>query len=64
MTKNIGSKDRMIRLVVGVLLIVIGIFTNSWLDLIGVLLVVTALIRFCPLYIPLKINTNKEQPKQ
>lgn len=63
MTKNIGSKDRMIRLVLGVLLIVIGLFTNSWLDLIGVLLVITALLKFCPLYIPFKINTLKEKTK-
>ncbi len=61
MKKNIGSQDRMIRLVVGVVLVVIGIFTSSWLDLVGVLLIITALVRFCPLYVPFKFSTLKEQ---
>ncbi len=60
MNKNIGSSDKNIRLILGIILIVIGFFSTLWLSLVGLILVGTALINFCPLYIPLKINTNKK----
>ena len=57
MKKNIGSLDRTIRLVLGVVIIVLGLVYGCWLGLIGVLLVVTALVRTCPVYLPFKIST-------
>jgi hypothetical protein len=63
MNKNIGSMDKNIRLVVGIVLIIISFFSSLWLGLIGVILVGTALMNFCPLYVPLKINTKKSGEK-
>ncbi|MBI1931755.1 MAG: DUF2892 domain-containing protein [Ignavibacteriales bacterium] len=61
MNKNVGGMDKNIRLVAGIILLVVGLFTSLWwLDLIGVILVGTALMNFCPFYIPLKIDTNKK----
>ncbi len=51
LARNMGSADKIARLVIGVLLVVlamtgtIGIW--GWL---GLILVVTALINFCPIY--------------
>jgi hypothetical protein len=56
---NIGKTDKNIRLVVGLVIIVVGIVVGSWWGLIGLIPVVTALVGFCPLYVPFKINTNK-----
>jgi hypothetical protein len=56
---NIGKTDKIIRLVVGLVIIGVGIVTESWWGVIGLILIVAALIGFCPLYVPLKINTNK-----
>lgn len=56
---NIGKTDKTIRSVAGVAIIIVGMIYNSWFGLIGAVLVITALIRFCPAYIPFKIDTSK-----
>lgn len=67
MKPNIGNTDRIIRAVVGVALILIGLLvpmSSAALQIIvlilGVILVATAAIRFCPLYLPFKFNTLKK----
>jgi hypothetical protein len=57
MQSNIGTTDRVIRLIVGIVIILAGIYFNTWWGAIGLLPIVTGLIRYCPLYVPLKINT-------
>lgn len=57
MTKNIGKVDKVARIVIGVIFIVLGIMTGSWLGLIGIIPITTAVINWCPLYDLLKINT-------
>ena len=34
-----------------------GFFLNSWWGLVGILPILTAIVRFCPAYLPLGINT-------
>ncbi len=66
MTKNMGSADRIIRVVLA--LVFVGLIATStvsgWLAIVlGILaavFVVTALIGFCPLYMPLRLSTRKE----
>lgn len=59
-TKNIGPVDRGLRIVVGLTLLA-GFFLSdgpySWLYLIGVVPLATGLIRSCPLYSLLGLNT-------
>jgi len=59
MEPNIGKIDRLVRGIVGVLIILAGIYFKSWWGAIGLIPLITALLRYCPLYIPLKINTYK-----
>lgn len=62
MSANIGSRDRTIRLVLGIVLIVLGIWLRGfWLlaVLVGAVLVVTGLVRVCPAYTLLGFRTNK-----
>lgn len=63
---NVGSKDRMVRIVLGLILFVLPItglvgFTAGWLGTImmiaGAVFVVTGVFRFCPLYRILGMNT-------
>lgn len=64
---NVGSADRLIRLIAGIVLIVIpflmGMSVNSIpglaMIIVGVILVVTAVIKFCPLYKIIGASTNK-----
>ncbi|MCB0731656.1 MAG: DUF2892 domain-containing protein [Ignavibacteriae bacterium] len=61
MEKNMGSQDKNIRLIIGAILLVIGFFSSFWLSIIGVVLIATSLMGFCPAYVPFKINTNKDK---
>lgn len=59
--KNVGTLDRVLRIVVGLALIA-GFFLNTeaswrWLYLIGVVPLVTGLLSTCPLYRLLGIST-------
>lgn len=60
MNKNIGSIDRWIRIIVGVVLIVLALTDTigawGWL---GVIPLATALINFCPLYRLIGLSTRK-----
>ena len=56
--KNIGSTDKIARLVIGTLLIVLALTVAiGWWGLIGVVPIVTALINWCPAYTLLGIKT-------
>lgn len=61
MTKNVGTLDRVLRIVVGAALL-IGFFLNrdgaySWLYLIGIVPLATGLLSTCPLYSLFGIRT-------
>ena len=57
MKPNIGSTDRVIRFVLGAAAIILGLAFQNWWGLIGIPLVVTAYIRWCPVYVPFGIST-------
>ena len=56
---NLGKLDRIIRAVLGVVLIGIGIYMGMWIVTgLGVIALATAAISFCPLYAILKLNSG------
>ena len=61
MTRNLASWDRIARLVLGSLLIILAITgtVGVW-GYIGAILVVTAFINFCPIYRVLGLSTCKD----
>ncbi|MDZ7265135.1 MAG: DUF2892 domain-containing protein [candidate division KSB1 bacterium] len=59
MKTNVGATDKLIRIVVGILLIVWGIFGSKIWVIIGLIPLITGLIGYCPLYTVLGINTCK-----
>jgi hypothetical protein len=50
MNKNMEPVDRIIRAVIGIIIITLGLINHSWLGLIGFIPLTTAGIGFCPLY--------------
>ncbi|HNW57261.1 MAG TPA: DUF2892 domain-containing protein [Bacteroidales bacterium] len=67
MKKNMGTIDRVIRILIAVVVLVLyfahvisGTLAIILLILAGIF-IVTSLIGFCPLYIPLGINTGKKE---
>ena len=66
MNRNIGTIDRVVRIVLGVIVIAVGLWYRSWWGLIGIPLIVTGIVRFCGLYVPFGLNTCRIQtiPKE
>lgn len=62
MKKNVGSVDRWIRIVLGIVLLSLIVFLDGgirWIGLIGLIPLVTGVLNYCPIYALLKISTNK-----
>lgn len=67
-TANVGTPDRIARLVIGVVLFLLPFFTGAALagavgivlQVIGVVLVVTAFLAFCPLYRIFGLSTARK----
>lgn len=57
--KNVGSIDRIARIVLGIGIMVAGYVTQNWLGAIGIVPLVTGVIGWCPAYLPFGINTCK-----
>ena len=58
MTRNVGGIDRIMRIVVGLVLLGLTFLgTIGWWGLIGLVPLATALLGFCPLYPLLGMNT-------
>jgi hypothetical protein len=57
MTCNIGKIDKIVRVIVGVAIAVLGFYFKSWWGLLALIPLLTAAIGFCPLYVPFKIST-------
>lgn len=61
MKKNVGTADRVIRVIAGLAIIIWGIMTQNWWGAAGLILVGTAAIGWCPLYLPLGISSCRRQ---
>jgi hypothetical protein len=61
MQKNIGKKDKIIRAVLGALVLLWGFYAKNWWGVIGIILLVTSLVNWCPLYTIFKFSTNEER---
>jgi len=66
MKKNMGSVDRIIRILLAVVVLVLyltGQISGTAaivLGIIAVIFVLTSAVGFCPLYAPLKLSTRKK----
>lgn len=63
MKQNMGTADRTIRAILGIVALVIALFfvAGVWdivLYIFGAIMVITAAISVCPLYIPFNISTK------
>lgn len=56
---NVGKTDRYLRIVVGIAIVAVGFYMQSWWCAIGIAPLLTGIIRWCPAYVPLGISTDK-----
>jgi hypothetical protein len=63
MHSNIGTTDKIIRLLVGLAILVMGIALKSWWGVIGIVPALTAFVGICPAYLPFGISTCRSKAK-
>ncbi|HUX53388.1 MAG TPA: DUF2892 domain-containing protein [Williamwhitmania sp.] len=59
MKKNVGSADKIIRIVIGVAIAAAGIYYQSWWGLVAIIPLATAFMGSCGLYSLVGISTCK-----
>jgi hypothetical protein len=63
MEANVGGADRVLRIVVGIALLSLFFLLEGnarWWGLVGVVLLATGLLRWCPAYLPFGIKTCRK----
>ena len=60
MKKNVGSADKVIRIILGVAIIAFGIYNQSWWGLVGMVPLFTAFIGWCPAYSLIRVSTDRK----
>ena len=63
MKTNVGTIDRIIRVIIGLGILGAGYYFKNWLGLIGIVPVLTAVFRFCPAYLPIGMSTCATKPE-
>jgi type IV secretory pathway TrbD component len=59
MNKNVGGIDRIVRILLGLALVAMGLYTQSWWGAVGLVPLITGLVGWCPMYLPLKVSTAR-----
>jgi hypothetical protein len=57
MKTNVGTIDRIIRVILGLGVLGAGYYFKNWLGLIGIVPLLTAFVGFCPAYLPFGLST-------
>ncbi|MCR6654978.1 MAG: DUF2892 domain-containing protein [Opitutus sp.] len=57
MKHNVGSADCTLRVVLGLAILLGGISVQSWWGLVGLLPLISGLVRYCPVYPLFGFNT-------
>ncbi|NGP89862.1 DUF2892 domain-containing protein [Aliifodinibius halophilus] len=59
MKENVGTLDKIIRIPLGIIMIVAGIYLSSFWGLLGIIPLISGVSGFCPLYSVFDISTAK-----
>ncbi len=64
MKPNVGKTDKVVRWIIGLVVLIVGIYYRSWWGLLGLIPIITAIASRCPLYLPFGISTCKLEEKK
>jgi len=59
MKPNVGGIDKNARIIIGLSVIGAGAYFQSWWGAVGIIPLTTALINWCPAYLPFGLSTCK-----
>jgi len=62
MQHNVGGIDRGLRILLGMAVIAAGIFYQSYWGVLGLALLLTGLVSWCPAYLPFGLSTCRANP--
>lgn len=60
---NVGKTDRLFRIILGIVIILAGVYFQSWWGAVGLVLILTGSIRWCPAYLPFGFSTCEDDKK-
>ncbi len=63
MKHNVGTADRVLRAVLGLAIGAAGLYYQNWFGLVGLVPLGTAIIGWCPAYLPFGLSTCKTRPQ-
>ena len=61
---NVGKGDKVFRIILGLVILVIGFYFKSWWGLVGIVPIATSLLGWCPAYLPCGISTCKVEEEE
>ncbi|MFY9154231.1 MAG: DUF2892 domain-containing protein [Prolixibacteraceae bacterium] len=60
MKNNVGAIDRLLRIIIGLIIAIWGVFNASYWGVVGIIIMATGLFGYCLLYSIFKISTAKK----
>ncbi len=54
---NVGGADKIVRIILGLLILGAGVMFHNWLGVIGLVPLLTGVAGRCPLYLPFGLST-------
>jgi hypothetical protein len=60
---NVGKTDRVFRIILGLIIILAGFYYQNWWGAVGIVPILSGLIRWCPAYIPFGFSTCETDRK-
>lgn len=61
---NVGNGDKIFRIILGLVILAIGFYLKSWWGLVGIIPLITALMGWCPAYLPCGVSTCKVEEEE
>ena len=60
MKKNVGNTEKWIRIVLGIVIIALGFYFQSWWGSVGIVPLLTGILNSCPAWSLFGISTDKK----
>nr|WP_315020501.1 DUF2892 domain-containing protein [uncultured Aminipila sp.] len=64
MKHNVGKIEQIFRITIGLIIIILGLYYKNWWGIVGILPIITGLIRYCPISDLLGISTYHKKKYQ
>lgn len=58
---NVGGRDRWIRMILGIVILGVGYYMQSWWGLVGLIPLLTGATKRCLIYYPMKVSTAETE---